>query len=142
MAEIFDEAAKDFYTLAEKLAIDKAYSQCKNISIDYGIMEKSDKVYVLPAEFGWSDLGTWKSLYELAPRKDDKGNVVDGNAMIYDTTNSIVKVSSGKLIVVHGLDNFIVAENDDVIMICPKDDEQKVKAFVADTKASKEKRFI
>jgi mannose-1-phosphate guanylyltransferase len=142
MSEIFEEASKDFYTPAEKQAIDAAYSQCKNISIDYGIMEKSDKVYVLPAEFGWSDLGTWKSLYELAPHKDGKGNVVDGNAMIYDTSNSIVKVSSGKLIVVHGLDNFIVAENDDVIMICPKDDEQKVKAFVADTKAGQDKRFI
>jgi len=142
MAEIFEEAAKDFYTPAEKVAIDKAYSQCKNISIDYGIMEKSDNVFVLPAEFGWSDLGTWKSLYELAPTKDKQGNVVDGNVMIYDTTNSILKVSGGKLLVVHGLDNFIVAESDDVIMICPKDDEQKVKAFVADTKAAKEKRFI
>jgi mannose-1-phosphate guanylyltransferase len=142
MAEIFDEASKDFYTDQEKAAIDKAYSMCKNISIDYGIMEKSDKVYVLPAEFGWSDLGTWKSLYELAPKKDQKGNVIDGNAMIYDTSNSIVKVSSGKLIVVHGLDNFIIAESDDVIMICPKDDEQKVKNFVADTKATQDKRYI
>lgn len=142
MAEIFEEASSSFYTDKEKTAIDKAYSQCKNISVDYGIMEKSDKVYVLPAEFGWSDLGTWKSLYELAPNRDEKGNVINGNAMIYDTKNSIVKVSSGKLIVVHGLDNFIVAESDDVIMICPKDEEQFVKQFVADTKATQEKRYI
>ena len=142
MNEIFEEASADFYTGREKAAIDKAYSMCKNISVDYGIMEKSDKVYVLPAEFGWSDLGTWKSLYELAPNRDGKGNVVNGNAMLYDTNNSIIKVSSGKLIVVHGLDNFIIAESDDVIMICPKDQEQFVKQFVADTKATQEKRYI
>ena len=142
MADIFEEIVPIYYTDAENAAIDNAYSLCKNISVDYGIMEKSENVYVLLADFGWSDLGTWKSLYEIAPNKDAKGNVVDGNAMIYDTNNSIIKVSSGKLIVVHGLDNFIIAESNDVIMICPKDDEQRVKDFVADTKANKEKRFI
>lgn len=142
MAEIFSDIEGEYYTGKEKASIDKAYSMCKSISIDYGIMEKSDNVYVLLADFGWSDLGTWKSLYELAPHRDGKGNVLDGNVMIYDTTNSIIKASNGKLIVVHGLDNFIVAESNDVIMICPKDDEQRVKDFVADTKAQKEKRFI
>jgi mannose-1-phosphate guanylyltransferase len=142
MAEIFDEASASYYSEGEKAAIDSAYSQCKSISIDYGIMEKSHEVFVLLADFGWSDLGTWKSLYELAPNKDEQGNVVDGNAMVYGTTNSIIKVSPGKLIVVHGLDNYIIAESQDVIMICPKEEEQRVKEFVADTKAKKEKRFI
>ena len=142
MAEIFEEASSAYYTDREKAAIDKAYSQCKNISVDYGIMEKSQQVYMLPADFGWSDLGTWKSLYELSDGKDAAGNVVDGNAMVYGTTNSIIKVSSGKLLVVHGLDDFIIAESNDVIMIVPKSEEQKVKDFVADTKAQKDKRFI
>ena len=142
LSDLFSDISQDYYTDREQAAIDSAYSQCKSISIDYGIMEKSDKVYMLPADFGWSDLGTWKSLYELAPNRDERGNVVDGNVMAYNTTNSIIKVSNGKLLVVHGLDNFIIAESDDVIMICPKDEEQKVKDFVADTKATKEKRFI
>lgn len=142
MAEIFQEIDADYYSQNEQAAIDKAYSMCKSISLDYGIMEKSNNVYVLLADFGWSDLGTWKSLYELAPRYDEKGNVTDGNVMVYDTTNSIIKVSAGKMLVVHGLDNFIIAESQDVIMICPKDDEQKVKDFVADAKANKEKKFI
>ncbi|MES2386577.1 MAG: mannose-1-phosphate guanylyltransferase [Bacteroidota bacterium] len=140
--EIFEEGKDKWYTEDEKAFINSAYAQCKNISIDYGIMEKSENVYVMLSEFGWSDLGTWKSLYDISD-KDSKGNVLDGNIMIYDTTNSIVKTTSkDKLIVVHGLDNFIIAESDDVIMICPKDEEQRVKDFVADAKAAKDKRFM
>ena len=142
LAEIFEDGAKVYYTDKEQAFVNTAYSQCKNISIDYGIMEKSDNVYVMLSEFGWSDLGTWKSLYDIS-EKDAKGNVLDGNIMVYDTKNTIVKTTAkDKLIVVHGLNNFIVAESDDVIMICPLDDEQRVKDFVADTKAQKDKRFI
>lgn len=141
MADIFEAGNDSYYTPSEKDFINNAYLHCKNISIDYGIMEKSENVYVMLSEFGWSDLGTWKSLYDISV-KDDKGNVIDGNIMVYNTQNSIIKTTSkNKLIVVHGLDNFIVAESDDVIMICPKDEEQKVKDFVSDTKAVQDKRF-
>jgi mannose-1-phosphate guanylyltransferase len=94
-------------------------------------MEKSDNVHVVLGEIGWSDLGTWKSLYEVSG-KDELGNVIDGNTMLYDVKDSIIKTPQGKLVVIKGLENFIVAEYDNVLMICPKDQEQKVKDFVAD----------
>jgi mannose-1-phosphate guanylyltransferase len=140
MAEIFEEGKKTFYSDKEEGYIRKAYSLCKNVSIDYGIMEKSDKVYVLLSDFGWSDLGTWKSLYEVS-HKDPVNNVIDGQVMIYDTKNCIIKTPKNRLVVVQGLDGYIVAEYDNVLLICKKDEEQKVKDFVADAK-SKGAEFI
>jgi mannose-1-phosphate guanylyltransferase len=90
-------------------------------------------VYVLLSDFGWSDLGTWKSLYEVSP-KDGAGNVADGKVMTYDTSNCIIKTPKDRLVVVQGLDGYIVAEYDNVLLICRKDEEQKVKDFVADAK--------
>lgn len=141
MREIFTEGSAHFYTSKEQDFINVAYGQCKSISIDYGIMEKSENVYTLLSDFGWSDLGTWKSLYDISEH-DQQGNVINGNVMVYDTTNCIIKTTStDKLIVVQGLDNYIVAESDGVIMICDKDQEQKVKDFVTDTKAKQDRRF-
>jgi len=139
--EVFEEGKALYYTENENEFISTAYSQCRNISIDYGIMEKSNNVYTLLSEFGWSDLGTWKSLYETCD-KDNNSNVVDGNTLLYNTTNCIVKsTEKDKLVVVSGLDNFIVSVSGDVVMVCGKDDEQMVKQFVADAKATKDKRF-
>lgn len=133
--ELFHDGSENLYSSTEQSFINNTYPQCKNISIDTGIMEKADNVYVMLADFGWSDLGTWKSLYELS-EKDSYGNVVNANAMLYDTYNSVVRVSKDKLVVLEGVENLIVAEADGVIMICNKDHEQRVKDFVADTKAS------
>lgn len=141
MAEIFKNGSNAYYTDREEAFITTAYSLCGSISIDYGIMEKSDNVYVLLTDFGWSDLGTWKSLYDISD-KDQNGNVIDSNALLYDSKNMIIKTSKNKLVVVQGLDNYIVAENDHVIMICHKDQEQKVKEFLSDVKSNKEERFI
>ena len=141
MAEIFRNGSNAYFTNREEGFINTAYSLCGSISIDYGIMEKSDNVYVLLTDFGWSDLGTWKSLYDISD-KDEHGNVIDGNTLVYDSTNMIIKASKNKLVVVQGLDNYIVAENDHVIMICHKDQEQKVKEFLSDVKNNKEERFI
>lgn len=140
MAEIFEDGKKVFYTSKEENYIKRAYSLCKNVSIDYGIMEKSNEVYVLLSDFGWSDLGTWKSLYEVS-HKDGLNNVIDGQVMIYDTKNCIIKTPKNRLVVVQGLDGYIVAEYDNVLLICKKDEEQKVKDFVADAK-SKGAEFI
>ena len=96
-------------------------------------MEKADNVHVVLSDFGWSDLGTWKSLYEVS-EKDENQNVTDGNMLLYNTTNSIIKTSKDKLVVINGLDGFIVAEYNGVLMICKKEDEQKVKEFVAEAK--------
>lgn len=141
MAEIFAEGNHKYWTPEESAFIDRAYSQCKNISIDYGIMEKATNVYVLPSDFGWSDVGTWKSLYDVSEKTSGE-NVVSGNVMLYNTENCIIKTPHEKLVVVEGLQDYIVAEFDGVLMICNKNNEQKVKDFVADVKAQKGDRYI
>jgi mannose-1-phosphate guanylyltransferase len=133
VAELFDDGKNHFYRADEETFINKVYSLCKNISIDYGIMEKADEVYVVLSDFGWSDLGTWKSLYDVSP-KDENGNVLDGNTMAYETRDCIVKTPKDRLVVTYGLDGFIVAEYDNVLLICKKDEEQRVRDFVADAK--------
>lgn len=141
MAETFSEGKGVYWTEGESAFIAKAYSQCRNISIDYGILEKASNVFVVPSEFGWSDLGTWKSLYDNSDH-NEAGNVIDGNVMTYDTSNCIIKTPKDKLVIVEGLDDYIVAEYDGVLMICRKDQEQRVKDFVADVKSKKGAKFI
>jgi mannose-1-phosphate guanylyltransferase len=133
VAEIFEEGKGAYYSDHEKAFIDKAYSLTGSISIDNGVMEKASNVYVVLSDFGWSDLGTWKSLYEVSEKNDDL-NVIDGHIILYDTKNCIIKTPKDRLVVVNGLDGYIVAEYDNVLMICRKEEEQKVKNFVADAK--------
>ncbi|GGC02718.1 mannose-1-phosphate guanylyltransferase [Dyadobacter sediminis] len=132
-AEIFEEGNTHYYLETEDMFVQRAYQHCGSISIDNGIMEKADNVHVVLSNFGWSDLGTWKSLYEVS-EKDEHMNVTDGNVILYDTANSIIKTPKDKLVVINGLDGFIVAEYDGVLLICKKEDEQRVKEFVADAK--------
>jgi mannose-1-phosphate guanylyltransferase len=120
-----------YYTESEKAFINEVYPTCEGISIDYAIMEKADNVSVVLGDIGWSDLGTWKSLYEVSD-KDDNQNVFDGNVMSFEVRNSIVKTPKDRLVVVQGLDGYIVAEYNNVLMICEKDQEQQVKNFVAE----------
>ncbi|PTX19601.1 mannose-1-phosphate guanylyltransferase (GDP) [Pontibacter mucosus] len=141
VSEVFEEGIKTYNTPQEHNFITRAYSHCRNISIDYGIMEKVDNVYVLLADIGWSDLGTWNSLYTIN-EKDGNGNVIDGNVMLYDTTGCIVKTPKNRLVVLQGMQDFIVAEHDNVLMICRREEEQKVKDFVADAKSRKDGDFI
>ncbi len=132
-AEVFAEGRKAYFTPAEEKFIAKAYTQCKSISIDNAVMEKAHNVHVVLSDFGWSDLGTWKSLYEVS-EKDTNQNVLDAHAMLYDTRNCIIKTPQERLVVVQGLDGYIVAEYDNVLLICRKDEEQRVKDFVAAAK--------
>lgn len=136
IAGAFADIAPVFYTEEEEEVIKMAYFQCRNISIDYGIMEKADNVYVLPCDFGWSDLGTWKSLFSLS-EKNEEQNVLQGNIMTYDTQNCIVKTPDDRLVIIQGLEDYIVAEKDNVLMICQKDQEQRIKQFVNDVKEKK-----
>ena len=136
IAELFEEGTPSFNSDQENDFISRAYTQCRNISIDYGILEKADNVYVLLSDFGWSDLGTWNSLYSIG-QKDNTGDVIDGNVLLYDTQNCIIKTPDERLVVIQGLNEFIVAEYDNVLMICRKDQEQRVKDFVADVKSKK-----
>lgn len=133
----FEKGRKFFNTSSEIPFIKKTYSECQSISIDYGIMEKAKNVYVLTADFGWSDLGTWGSLYENK-EKDTNGNVLTGdNLLIYDTNNCIIDISNEKIAVIHGLDGYIVAESNDNLMICRREDEAQIKKFVTDVRIKK-----
>ena len=133
MYSLFKEATKSYYTSEEQKAILHIYEQCKSISIDYAVMEKASNVYCIPADFVWSDLGTWTSLYENSNR-DESNNVVQGkNIMVYDSKNSIIaSKNKNKLIVVKGIDNLIIVDTNDVLMICDKSKEQEVKQMVTD----------
>jgi mannose-1-phosphate guanylyltransferase len=143
MNEIFAEARPVYNSDKEKNHIHRTYLQCTNISIDYGIMEKADNVYVLPSEFGWSDLGTWASIYQLA-EKDYVGNVVipSEKVIMYDSSNCMVNVPGEKLVVLQGLHDYIVVESNNTLLICPRDQEQNVKQMVADVKAKFGAKYI
>jgi len=143
MAEIFAEARPVYNTPDERNHINSAYMQCTNISIDYGIMEKATNVYVLPSEFGWSDLGTWASIYQLADKDDDGNAVIPAERVIlYDSSNCMVNVPSEKLVIINGLHDFIVVESNNTLLICPRDQEQNVKQVVADVKGKFGAKFI
>ncbi|WP_232793696.1 mannose-1-phosphate guanylyltransferase [Siphonobacter sp. SORGH_AS_0500] len=129
--EVFEKLENHYYTEKEAEDLLQHYPLCQSISIDNGVMEKAQNVHVVLSDIGWSDLGTWKSLYEVS-EKDENGNVMDGHIVTHNTTGSIIKTPKERLVVVEGLQDFIVAEFDNVLMICPKDQEQKVKTFVAD----------
>jgi mannose-1-phosphate guanylyltransferase len=140
--QLFQEGQSSFNTPAEKKFIQRAYMQCKNISIDYGIMEKAKNVFTIAAEIGWSDLGTWGSLYAYS-EKDEEGHVIQGkNVLTYDSKNCIVNVPKNKLVVLQGMTDMIVVENDDILLICKQSDEQQIKRIVNDVKATKGEKFV
>lgn len=142
MNEVF-LLAKDVYNTADEArVIHELYAQCTNISIDYGIMEKAKNVYVIPSYFGWSDLGTWESAYENS-QKDYLGNAVYGDqVMIVDASECMIKAPKGKLLVIQGLEQFIVIDTEDVLLICERGREQQIKEYVAEVKRIKGDRFL
>ena len=121
-------------TDSEKAIVEMVFSECRAISIDYGIMEKADNVYVRCGDFGWSDVGTWGSVYQHA-RKDRYANAVpEEGCYLYDTRSSIVSLPRGKVAVISGLKEYIVVDTDDVLMICPRAEEQNIKKFIDEVK--------
>ena len=129
IAQIFDRIYSDFYTEKEGDTIKKLFPTCESISIDYAVMEKAQEIFVLPASFGWSDLGTWGALHGLLPQ-DKLGNATVGsNIQLYDSKNCIVHASEEKRVVVQGLDGYIIAEKGDTLLICRLDEEQRIKEF-------------
>lgn len=142
MFELFDAEKQYYNTPNEKAAIEKIYPLCTNVSIDIAIMEKANNVYVIPSSFGWSDLGTWNSAYENL-EKDYLGNAVAGeNVIIIDSTKCMVSVPDNKLLLLQGLDDFIVVDTNDVLLICKKDKEQEIKEYVAEVKRSKGDTYL
>ncbi|MBI3883042.1 MAG: mannose-1-phosphate guanylyltransferase [Sphingobacteriales bacterium] len=140
--ELFDAEKMHFNSTEEQQAIERIYPQCVNTSIDYGVMEKADNVYVIPSSFGWSDLGTWTSAYDNI-EKDYLDNAVAGkNVVIIDATRNVVHVDHQKLVLLQGLDDFIVVDTKDVLLICKKDKEQAIKEYVAEIKRNKGDKYI
>ncbi len=137
----FKEKEAVFGTDEEAKAIEEIYPACRNISIDYGIMEKASNSFVLQSQFGWSDLGTWTSLFENSEKNSDN-NALTGNVLTYNTSNSVIKVPEGKLVVVQGLKDFIVVDTKDALLICNKKDEQQIRLFVNDIKVQKGEKFV
>jgi len=142
LSELFDKGNKLYGTSDEVHFLNKTYSECQNISIDYGIMEKASNVYVLCSDFGWTDLGTWGSLYENS-KKDDQRNVVSGrNVMLYGAKDCIVNMPNEKLVVLHGLEGYIVVESEGTLMVCRKEDEQQIRQFVNDVRMNKGEKYV
>ncbi|WP_114749083.1 mannose-1-phosphate guanylyltransferase [Pleomorphovibrio marinus] len=133
LAEVFEEGSAYFCTPEEEEFLRKAYSLIKNISIDHGVLEKSDSVYVILGDFGWSDLGSWQNLYDHK-NKDKRKNVLEANALLYDSENCFVQVAEGKLVVVQGLKNYLISENGNVLLICKLNEEDRFREFLTDAK--------
>ena len=142
MFELFDTEKEHFNTENEKEAIGRIYPLCTNISIDFAIMENAKSVCVIPASFGWSDLGTWNSAYENLD-KDYLGNAVaSNNVIIIDATKCMVSTPHDKLVVLQGLDDFIIVDTKDALLICKKEKEQAIKDYFAEVKRSKGDKYL
>jgi mannose-1-phosphate guanylyltransferase len=142
VSKLFKEGKQKYYTELEPAFIKDTYTVCKSISIDYGIMEKADNVYVIESDFGWSDLGTWGSLHEIRS-KDENRNAISGkNVLTYNSSNCIVNMPDDKLAVLQGLDDYIIVEDDNTLLICRKKDEQQIRHIVDDVKLKKGEKYI
>ena len=140
-ASIFADGLPKYFTKEEMQFIGKAYSQCKSISIDYAIMEKADNVYVVPGDFGWSDLGSWNALHEIK-KQDENNNVIEANALVYDAKDNYIKAKKDKVIVAQGLEGMLIADFDDVLLICKKEDSSIFREFITDVRTEKGEKFI
>ena len=135
MYDVFEEG-KEFYNTTEEVEfIDRIFPGCKNISIDFGIMEKSENVYVYPADFGWSDLGTWGSLYSHLNLDKNRNAVQGSKVLLYDSADNIIKVPNDKIVVIQGMNGYIVVENEGTLLICKKENEQQIKQFITNIKS-------
>lgn len=129
LADIFDRLSPYFYTQQEQEMVNEMFPQCRSISVDYAIMEKADNAYVLPASFGWSDLGTWGSLHQQLSHDERNNAYVGGDIKLIESEDCIVRMPEGKKVVIQGLKGYIIAEKDDRLLICRLEDEQRIKEF-------------
>ena len=129
MVEVFEKGKDDFGTTNEQAFIDAHFIESPNISIDYGVMEKSPNTYTIPADFGWSDIGTWGSLFTHA-KKDENGNAKRGKVVSVDNKNTIINIEEGTEAVVEGLEDYLVAFRDHSLLVCKLHDEQQIKVWI------------
>ena len=130
VADRFREGELLMGTDKEEDFIEEIFPKCPNISIDYGIMEKADNVFVLPSSFGWSDLGTWGSLYELSEKDENQNVSLHSRALFHEAEGNIVVLEKGKVAIVQGVNDMIIAEQDGALLICKRAEEQRIKQFV------------
>jgi mannose-1-phosphate guanylyltransferase len=140
--DLFARGIELYNTSGEESFINETYPVCKNISIDYGIMEKAENVFVRISDFGWSDLGTWGSLHETHKKDENNNAIIGNNVMVYDTSDCVVNMPRNKLVVINGLKDFIVVEDEDALLICRMSDEQKIRQIVNDVKIEKGEKFV
>ena len=143
IATVFDSADKSVYLdpEAEKAFIATAFPSCMSISIDYSVMEKADNVYVETVTFGWNDLGTWSALFDLSPKNSEENVTQNCNVLSYNSRGNIFAIRGEKLVVVDGLEDYIVSDAEGVLLICPKAHEQEIKRMVTDAKLKFGDRF-
>lgn len=131
MNALFMNGYEDFNTISEKEFIDKNYASAENISIDYAVMEKANNVYVLPATFDWNDLGTWGSLHEKLEKDENNNGVINAKVILENASNNIIRSDADKIIVIHGLSDYIIVDKEGVLMIYPKSKEQDIKRITS-----------
>jgi mannose-1-phosphate guanylyltransferase len=133
ISKLFEAGSDAYYTAGEEQLILNTYSECKAVSIDYGVMEKAENVYVICADFGWSDLGTWTSLYPQL-EKDSDGNALQSSNVVMDNVKDcLVYASAEKLVVLQGLDGYLVVDANDVLMVCKRGNENEHKQLINNT---------
>lgn len=141
LAQKFAQGSDQMGTTSEDAFIQEIFPTCPSISIDYGLMEKAQNVYVMPSDFGWSDLGTWGSLYDLSTKDEAENVTLHCDATYYDSHGNIVTLPKGRLAVIQGLEDSIVAESNGVLLICKRDDEQQIRQFYMDAEVKYDGKF-
>jgi mannose-1-phosphate guanylyltransferase len=139
---VFDDGRDIFRTNKEESFIAQTYAACGSISIDYGIMEKADNVFVMCADVGWSDLGTWSSLYEHTPVDKNGNAIVRGTVFSYENSGNIINISPGKVAVLQGLTDYIIVNSDNVLLIVKKDEEQNIKQYLDAVKKKTKEKYL
>lgn len=139
--QTFASLRNAYSTPREQDGIDRVYPECRGISVDYGIMERADNVWVRCSDFGWSDLGTWGSLYQYTS-KDAHGNTESADTFVFDTRNCIIRTPENKIAVIEGLEDYIVVDTDDVLMVCPRSAEQNIKRYIETVKFETGDKFV
>lgn len=134
MNALFQRGVESYNSDSETAFIEENYASAENVSIDYAVMEKAQNVYVFPATFDWNDLGTWGSLHEKLDKDDYKNSVVNANVVLNNASNNIISTAKNKLVIIDGLDDFIIVDKDNVLLIYPKSKEQEIKGLVSGLK--------
>ena len=142
MAFRLEQGSSIYNTPDEAAFIEEHYPMIQNISIDYGIMEKANNVYMLMADFGWSDLGTWGSLYDISEKDESQNAVLKCKSLLVESEGNLLTIPEKKLAVIQGLNDYIIAESENILLICKKSDEQRIKQFVADVAMKYGEKYI